>query len=43
MGALQVVMVVAFIIASLGWVVGVWSEFLKSRKKSRYYDPHEDI
>ena len=43
MTAIQVIMTIAFIIATLGWMVGVYNNYKESKKKSRWFDPHDQI
>lgn len=43
MTLIQAVFGIFFFAASTGWALGVYQNYLESKKKSRYNDPHDQI
>lgn len=41
MEILKIIAVIGFILASIGWIIKVYSMYLESRNKSQYNDPHD--
>lgn len=41
MTAIQIILTLAFVAATVGWVARIWKLYKESRSKSRYHDPND--